>query len=89
MIRLNSNLDNLESKEARKLKYRFEDLAGIIFGLKTSTESKIAAMRIIERKCVESCRTDFEFLQTHYSHRTRQIELAPLRLVRISPGGQG
>ncbi|HVE22956.1 MAG TPA: DUF2971 domain-containing protein [Acidocella sp.] len=85
-IILSSSLENLESKEVRKLKYRFEDLAGIVFGLKTSTESKIAAMRIIERKCVESRRTDFEFWQAHYSHRTRQIELARLGLIKIDPG---
>ncbi len=86
-IVLYSNLDNLESKEARKLKYRFEDLTGIIFGLRTSTESKIAAMRIIERKCVEAGRTNFEFWQAHYSHRSRRIELAELRLIKISSRG--
>jgi hypothetical protein len=86
-IVLYSDLDNLESNESRKLKYRFEDLAGIIFGLRTSTESKIAAMRIIEQKCVETARTDFEFWQAHYSHQTRRIELAQLGLIKISSKG--
>jgi hypothetical protein len=82
-----SNLADLTAKESRKPTYRFEDLAGIVFGLKTSSEDKIAAMRIIERKCVAIGRTDFEFWQTHYAHHSRQIELAQLRLIRISPGG--
>jgi hypothetical protein len=85
-IVLHSNMDNLEAKEDRKLKYRFEDLTGIIFGLKTSAENKIAVMRIIERKCVEAGRSDFEFWQAHYSRRTHQIELALLRLLKINPG---
>jgi len=85
-IVVHSNLDNLEAKNDRKLKYRFEDLTGIIFGLKTSTENKISVMRIIERKCVEAGRSDFEFWQAHYSRRTHQIELAPLRLFKISLG---
>lgn len=82
-----SNFADLSAKAARKLTYRFEDLAGIVFGLKTSTENKIAATRIIERKCVAAGRTDFEFWQTHYAHHTRQIELAQLRLIKIAPVG--
>ncbi|MFE8873799.1 DUF2971 domain-containing protein [Acetobacter persici] len=79
---LYSNIGNLEKKEDRKLKYRFDDLSGIIFGIKTSTENKIAAMRIIEKKCLEAGRTDFEFWQTHYSHRTQHIELYRLNLIK-------
>lgn len=82
-----SNLADLTTKESRKPTYRFEDLAGIVFGLRTSTENKLAAMRIIERKCVAAGRTDFEFWQTHYAHHTHKIELAQLSLVKISPGG--
>ncbi|MEJ0052067.1 MAG: DUF2971 domain-containing protein [Methylovirgula sp.] len=83
-IILYSNLDSFDTTEARKLKYRFEDLTGIIFGLRTSTEHKLAAMRIVEKKCLETGREDFEFWQAHYSHGKRQIELAPLRLLKIT-----
>jgi hypothetical protein len=38
-IVLHSNLADLESKDSRKLKYNFEDLAGIVFGLKTELTS--------------------------------------------------
>jgi hypothetical protein len=55
--------------------------------IRTSTEHKLAAMRVIEKKCLETGRTDFEFWQAHYSHGTRQISLAPLRLLKITPAG--
>jgi hypothetical protein len=82
---LHSIFDDLATKESRKIKYHFNDLTGIIFGIKTTTASKIAAMRIIERKCVEMRRNDFEFWQAHYSRRTRKIEISKLDLIRISP----
>nr|WP_012954791.1 DUF2971 domain-containing protein [Zymomonas mobilis]ADC33923.1 conserved hypothetical protein [Zymomonas mobilis subsp. mobilis ZM4 = ATCC 31821] len=80
---LHSSIDNLEKKEDRKIKYRFDDLSGIIFGLKTSMANKIAAIRIIEEKCLAVGRTDFEFWQAYYSHRTQRIELFRLNLIRL------
>lgn len=80
---LHSSLADLSTKESRKLKYRFEDLTGIIFGIETSTENKLAAMKVIEEKCAEAERTDFEFWQARYSHRSRQIDLLPLNLLKF------
>ena len=70
-------------KPSRKLKYRFSDLAGIVFGIKTSTQDKLAIMRVIEQKCRAENRNDFEFWQARYSHPKRKIELAPMTLLRI------
>ena len=80
---LSSHLDRFDDLASRRLKYRFTDLAGIVFGIKTPTEDKLKIMRIIERKCVAEDRRDFEFLQAHYSHRAKRIELAPLTLLKM------
>ncbi len=61
-------------KSSRKLKYDFKDLSGIIFGIRTSITDKIDIMKIIEQKCAETNRTDFDFLQAYYSNETKQIE---------------
>ncbi|MDR3517660.1 MAG: DUF2971 domain-containing protein [Azospirillaceae bacterium] len=72
--------------QPRTLKYRFKDLAGICFGIKTSTEDKLRVMRIIEQKCLAERRTDFEFYQARFSHRTKKIELVLLRQLKVTLG---
>lgn len=80
---LSSNLQRFDDLESRKLNYRFSDLTGIIFGIKTTTRDKLQIMRIIENKCISESRQDFEFYQAHYSNRTKKIELAPLSLLKV------
>jgi hypothetical protein len=79
---LYSHLQRFDDVPSRKLKYRFADLAGIIFGIKTTTADKIRIMRMVEQKCRAESRKDFEFHQAHYSHRARKIELLPLSLLQ-------
>ena len=53
-------------KSQRTLNYDFSSLKGIIFGMRTSEEDKHKIIEIIERKCREEKRTDFEFFQAYY-----------------------
>lgn len=80
---LHSSLQRFDDKESRKLRYRFSDLAGIVFGMKTMNEDKLHMMRIIEQKCVAEGRNDFEFYQAHFSPDTKKIELAPLNMLKF------
>ena len=70
-------------RASRKLRYRFEDLQGIIFGIKTPPEEKVEIMRIIGAKCRSAKRSDFEFYQAYYSRRTGRIETAELPLLKL------
>jgi hypothetical protein len=70
--------------QSRCLRYEFKDLIGICFGIKTPFEDKVRVMRIIEKKCVAERRTDFEFYQARFSHRTKKIEMVPLRLLKVT-----
>jgi hypothetical protein len=81
---LYSDMQRFDDVLSRKLKYRFADLVGISFGIKTTTADKIRIMRIIEQKCRAESRKDFEFHQAHYSHRARKIELLPLSLLQLN-----
>lgn len=64
--------------------YEFLDLEGIIFGINTKDEDKLAIMKIIDEKCSEHQRDDFKFYQAYYSHATGQIETQELRHLKVS-----
>lgn len=84
-ITLQSGLVDLSNPAKRTLKYRFEDLQGIIFGMNMSTEDRAAIVRIIAAKCVETRRTDFEFYQAYYSRLSGKVEAAQWDLVKFTP----
>lgn len=67
-ITFHSNINDLSEKVMRLLRYNFEDLEGIIFGVKTAEADKAAIVRAIREKCAKTARTDFEFFQAE--HRT-------------------
>jgi hypothetical protein len=62
----------------RTLKYDFSSLEGIIFGVRTSTVEKIKIMRIIEKKCCESARSDFKFYQANFSSNQNEMVLSEI-----------
>ena len=62
-----------DDENDRTLKYNFNLLKGIIFGIKTSDADKRTILEIVKRKCNEHNRTDFKLLQAYYSHRSGDI----------------
>lgn len=70
---LEDSLSQFEDKEDRTLRYDFNSLKGIIFGLKTSDEDKQRIIRIIEEKCRKNNRTDFKLFQAYYSQENGDI----------------
>jgi hypothetical protein len=79
---LTNMLHNFDTVESRKLKYDFNNLEGIIFGIKTATENKLKIMKIIDDKCKKHNRTDFNFYQAYYSKESGKIEYAALSLIK-------
>ncbi len=74
---------DMSTKDKRKLKYRFEDLAGIVFGTRTDVEDKLKIMRIIDAKCAKAKRSDFRFFEIRYLHTESRFQLFPLDLLKI------
>ncbi len=77
---LSSGLDTYSDPKTRKLKYRFEDLEAIIFGVRTPVEDKVKIIKIIEEKCKENNRNDFDFYQVVYSSLPGKMEVKKLDL---------
>lgn len=86
-ITLQSSLVDLSSPAERTLKYLFEDLQGIIFGMNVLSEDRAAIVRIIAAKCAETGRTNFEFYQAYYSRLTGKVEAALWDQVKFHPTG--
>lgn len=62
------------NKESRKLKYHFNDLKSITFGIKTQNSTKLQILKIIDKKCKENNRDKFSFYQAYYSKESGQID---------------
>jgi len=77
---LSSGLDLYNTKEKRKLKYKFDDLEAIIFGMQTSVEDKVKIIKIIESKCKAYNRKDFDFYQADYSSSLGKMRVKKLAL---------
>jgi hypothetical protein len=75
---------DMRAKEKRKLKYRFQDLAGIVFGARTEIEDKLKIMRIIDEKCAREKRSDFKFFEIRYLHADSRFQLFPLGLLTLN-----
>jgi hypothetical protein len=84
-IVLNTGFD-MSAKDKRKLKYRFQDLAGIVFGARTEIEDKLKIMRIIDDKCAKEKRNDFRFFEIRYLHVDSRFQLFPLDLLNTNYG---
>jgi hypothetical protein len=77
---------DMSAREKRKLKYRFQDLAGIVFGVRTEIEDKLKVMRIIDEKCAREKRSDFKFFDIRYLHAESRFQLFPLDLLKLNYG---
>ena len=61
---------SLNGPADRLLDYKFEDLSGIVFGARTDLEDKLRILRIIDKKCAEHKRSDFEFSEIMFMPET-------------------
>lgn len=82
-ILIDGAFQDYSSNESRLLKYRFEDLDGIIFGMRTSTSDKLEIMKIVEQKCRMENRKSFNFYQAYHARKTKAIECHELSLLRF------
>ena len=71
---LSSVFDDLQDKKRRKLKYDFGSLKGIIFGIGTSDSDKCKIFDVIEKKCGEHKRKEFDFYQAFYSRKSDDVD---------------
>ncbi|MBC2405469.1 DUF2971 domain-containing protein [Pseudomonas sp. WS 5106] len=78
-----SMMRNLEDNELRKLRYDFNSLEGIIFGINTTMENKIKIISKIESLCAKHKRSNFSFYQARYNEDSREISHDKLEAIQI------
>lgn len=74
-------LQLFDSPKDQIMKYDFDSLDGIIFGIKTTMENKLKIMKIIGEKCAKKNRSDFKFYQAFYNPEKGQIDHKLLSLL--------
>lgn len=62
----------------RKVRYRFDSLYGIVFGMKTSHTDKCKIVKIIRDKCKENNVDDFKIFQSFYNHHENKMDKVEL-----------
>ena len=75
-----SMLGELTDKRQRKLKYNFESLRGIIFGMRTSDGDKVRILDVLKKKCKENDRAEFQVFQAYYDPKTGNIGKYPVNI---------
>lgn len=72
---LNNMFGSFYDKKDRTLKYQFNNLEGIIFGMKCPDKNKREIIKIIINKCQKEGRDNFKFYQAYYNQKTCSIDL--------------
>jgi hypothetical protein len=80
---ITGSFTDYSSRESRKLKYKFDDLEGVIFGINTTSIDKIKIIKIIQEKCKQNGRITFDFYQAYYSNITGDIKKYKLGLIKF------
>lgn len=80
---LTSVLGSYVDAKDRKLTYRFSDLEGIIFGIRTPADDKARIINCVADKCKAEGRKSFEFSQATYAAHNGKIENRRLDLLRF------
>jgi hypothetical protein len=81
---LSSSLQDIGDPAIRKLKYDFDALESITFGIKTAIEDKVKIMKIIEAKCQSKNRKDFKFYQAYYSSQKGSIDRFEMSMIKFA-----
>lgn len=73
-ILLTSILDGYVDPSNRLLKYDFNDLETLIFGMRTPVKERQEIINIIKNKCIENDRKNFYFYEMYYSSLEKRLE---------------
>lgn len=73
---------NHSKTENRYYHYDFNDLDGIVFGMRTPLAEKLQIINIVNKKCLENKRDTFNFYQAFFDTNTSRIEIEPITLFK-------
>lgn len=78
---IEDTFEDYSSNESRNLKYPFDSLEGIIFGIETTHEDKVKILSILSEKCVINKKKDFKIYQAYFDEDTKTIKLNELKSI--------
>jgi hypothetical protein len=81
---LPSIIDLYDELDARRLRFDFADLEGIVFGIRTPLSKKEEIIKLILAKCEKEGRKDFKFSQASYAPYSGKIETRSMELLRVT-----
>ena len=76
---LNCCIDGQIDKEYRLLKYNFNSLKGIIFGINVTEKDKLKIFGIISEKCSQYKRKNFKFYQAYHCNFRKNIQFTEIK----------
>ncbi len=75
---LESSLFDFSDPAKRMLKYKFDSLEGLVFGMATPDEEKMKVIRVIETLCRKHKRAEFSFYQAYFNAAEQKINIQKL-----------
>ena len=83
-ILINGGFYDFSKPKNRIFKYDFNELEGIIFGMRTPVVDKVKIIKIIGQKCMETKRTDFKFYQSRFDYRDSSVVCDEIQSLKFS-----
>lgn len=74
--------DEYDTISKRKLKYKFDNLEGLIFGINTAEDDKVKTIKILLNKCKKYNRKDFKLYQAVYCNQNGDINIIPINILK-------
>lgn len=73
--------DEYDTIPKRKLKYKFDNLEGLIFGINTTEANKLKTIKILYNKCKKYNKKDFKLYQAIYDNQKGEINIIPINIL--------
>ncbi len=73
--------DEYDTIPKRKLKYKFNNLEGLIFGINTTEANKLKTIKILFSKCKKYNKKDFKLYQAIYDNQKGEINIIPINIL--------
>lgn len=73
--------DEYDTISKRKLKYKFDNLEGLIFGINTTEADKLKTIEILFNKCKKYNKKNFKLYQAIYDNQKGEINIIPINIL--------
>lgn len=76
-------VSEMPTVEDRLFEFKFDNLNGVVFGIKTPLDIKVKIVQLVRDKCAATSRRDFNFYQAYYDRQSGGIRCYPMTLLKF------